>query len=80
MLSYAAGGGDTGTAALEGRVATASTLEVCTLDLNFPHLILYPTDMHTHVHKDVHTNIFGIYSVLWPKAGSKLFYHPWGLD
>lgn len=52
--------GKIGTATLESSMAIASTLEIYTLDPNFPHLTIYPADIHTHVHKDVCTKIFGI--------------------
>lgn len=47
--------------ALGSHLAITPTLNMYTLDLNFPCLITYPTDVHTHVHKDVCVKIFGIH-------------------
>lgn len=46
-------GGEIGTATMEGSMAIASSLKLNTLDPNFPHLTIYPTDIHIQVYKDI---------------------------
>lgn len=73
-------GSETGTATLKGSVALASTVKMCTLDPDFLYLLIYPTDIHTHVHKDVRTTRFGINSVYYIQrlgTGLKIIIHPY---
>lgn len=57
----------------------ASTLERYTLD---PKLSVPPSFSYSYTHpytqRCVHKGIWDIQYLLWPKAGIKLPYHPWG--
>lgn len=62
-------------------MAIASTLEMYRLDLNFTCLKICPMDIHTHIHEDVCTEIFGVYCGYYgQRMDASYLKNPWGLN